>query len=70
LSSSLTASDENRQLFYINGGNLVKRKLWLAGVPRVLDGNVICAIHEFALSLPWYVYVQTARAHLFVMEQF
>ncbi|TXF89453.1 epimerase [Neolewinella aurantiaca] len=66
-------SDDNRQLFYINGGKLVKRKDygWLE-FRRVLNGEyVISAIHEFAPSLPWYVYTQTqARAHAFVMDKF
>ncbi|MFT4685288.1 MAG: hypothetical protein ACJATN_001104 [Neolewinella sp.] len=66
-------SDEDRQLFYINGGNLVKREDygWLE-FRRVLNGEyVISAVHEYAPSLPWYIYTQTqARAHAFVMNQF
>lgn len=66
-------SDDNRQLFYINGGKLVKRKDygWLE-FRRVLDEEyVISAIHEFAPSLPWYVYTQTqARIHALVMSKF
>ena len=66
-------SDEERQLFYINGGALVKRKDygWLE-FRRVLGGEyVISAIHEFAPSLPWYVYTQTqARVHALVMDKF
>lgn len=66
-------SDDNRQLFYINGGKLVKRKDygWLE-FRRVLNEEyVISAIHEFVPSLPWYVYTQTqAQAHAFVMDQF
>jgi uncharacterized protein YbjT (DUF2867 family) len=66
-------SDDNRQLFYINGGKLVKRKDygWLE-FRRVLNEEyVISAIHEFVPSLPWYVYTQTqARVHAFVMDQF
>ena len=66
-------SDEDRQLFYINGGKLVKRKDygWLEFRRVLNDEYVISAIHEFAPSLPWYVYTQTqARAHAFVMDKF
>jgi len=66
-------SDDDRQLFYITGGRLVKRKDygWLE-FRRVLDDRfVISAIHEFVPALPWYVYVLTqARAHAYVMERF
>ena len=66
-------SDHHRQLFYIVGGLLAKRKDkgWLE-FRSVLDGRfVISAIHEFVPSLPWYVYVLTqARAHSWVMQRF
>ena len=66
-------SDDERQLFYITGGKLVKRKDygWLE-FRRVLGGRyVISAIHEFVPALPWYLYVTTqARAHAIVMERF
>ena len=66
-------SDEERQLFYITGGRLVKRKDygWLE-FRRVLQGRfVISAIHEFVPALPWYVYVLTqANAHAVVMNHF
>ncbi|NJC26679.1 NAD(P)H-binding protein [Neolewinella antarctica] len=66
-------SDEERQLFYITGGRLVKRRDygWLE-FRRVLGGRyVISAIHEFVPSLPWFLYVGTqARAHSFVMNRF
>ncbi|MEL7161383.1 MAG: NAD(P)H-binding protein [Bacteroidota bacterium] len=66
-------SDDDRQLFFITGGRLVKRKDygWLE-FRRVLDGRfVISAIHEFVPALPWYVYVLTqARAHAWVMDRF
>lgn len=66
-------SDDDRQLFYITGGHLVRRRDygWL-GFRRVLDGQyIISAIHEFVPSLPWYLYVLTqARAHAFVMDRF
>ena len=66
-------SDDERQLFYITGGQLVKRKDygWLE-FRRVLGGRfVISAIHEFVPRLPWFLYVGTqARAHTFVMDRF
>lgn len=66
-------SDMDRQLFYIVGGRLVKRKDygWLE-FRLVLDGRyVIAAIHEFVPTLPWFVYILSqAMAHLFVMHQF
>lgn len=66
-------SDDDRQLFYIVGGWLVKRRDygWLE-FRRVLNGRyVISAIHEFVPALPWYVYVLTqARAHAWVMRKF
>jgi uncharacterized protein YbjT (DUF2867 family) len=54
-------SYDDRQLFYINGGRLVRRKDygWLE-FRRVLDGAyVISAIHEFGPALPWFLYVLT-----------
>ena len=66
-------SDDERQLFYITGGRLVKRRNygWLE-FRRVLGGRfVITGIHEFVPALPWFVYVGTqARAHSFVMNRF
>ena len=66
-------SDNDRQLFYINGGRLVKRRDygWLE-FRRVLGGRyVISAIHEFVPALPWVLYVGTqARAHTWVMDKF
>ena len=66
-------SDDDRQLFYVNGGKLVRRKDhgWLE-FRRVLDDRyIISAIHEFVPSLPWAVYVTTqAKAHAFVMDRF
>jgi uncharacterized protein YbjT (DUF2867 family) len=66
-------SDDDRQLFYINGGRLVRRKDygWLE-FRRILGGAyVISAIHEFVPALPWYLYVLTqARAHALVMDRF
>ena len=66
-------SDANRQLFYIVGGQLVKRRDhgWLE-FRSVLGGRyVIAAIHEFVPRLPWLVYNLTqALAHLWVMYHF
>ena len=66
-------SDRHRQLFYIVGGLLAKRKDkgWLE-FRSVLDGRyVISAIHEFVPALPWYLYVLTqAPAHKWVMNRF
>lgn len=66
-------SDADRQLFFITGGRLVRRRDygWLE-FRRVLDGRfVISAIHEFVPALPWYLYVLTqARAHAIVMDRF
>ncbi len=66
-------SDDNRRLFYIVDGLLVKRKDygWLE-FRRVLNGRYfICAIHEFVPSLPWFIYIPTqAVIHLFVMKAF
>ncbi len=66
-------SDQDRQLFYIVGGHLVRRRDygWLE-FRRVLDGRyVIAAIHEFVPTLPWFIYVLTqAVVHLWVMDRF
>jgi uncharacterized protein YbjT (DUF2867 family) len=66
-------SDNDRQLFYIVDGILVKRKDygWLE-FRRVLNGNnFICAIHEFVPALPWFLYIPTqATIHLMVMHYF
>ena len=66
-------SDDNRQLFYINGGYLTKRtnRGWLE-FRAILNGSyIITAIHEFVPRLPWFIYRFTqARAHLFVMKKF
>jgi uncharacterized protein YbjT (DUF2867 family) len=66
-------SDEDRQLFYITGGWLVKRfdYGWLE-FRGVLDNRyMISAIHEFVPRLPWIVYLNTqARLHLWVMNRF
>ncbi|CAH1001383.1 hypothetical protein LEM8419_02285 [Neolewinella maritima] len=66
-------SDDHRQLFYIVGGLLAKRrdKGWLE-FRNVLDDHfTISAIHDFVPALPWYVYVVTqAQAHTWVMKRF
>ena len=66
-------SDDHRQLFYIVGGLLAKRKDrgWLEFRNVLEDEYTISAIHDFVPSLPWYVYVNTqAQAHSWVMERF
>ena len=66
-------SEENRKLFYISGGWLVKRfdHGWLE-FRGVLDNRyIISAIHEFVPRLPWIIYVNTqAKIHLWVMNSF
>ncbi len=66
-------SDEDRQLFYIMGGFLVKRTDygWLE-FRRLLNGKyVIAAIHEFVPTLPWFIYVLSqAQIHLWVMKRY
>lgn len=66
-------SHAGRQLFYIVGGQLVKRRDygWLE-FRTVLSGRyTMAAIHEFVPTLPWYVYMSTqAIAHLWVMHRF
>lgn len=66
-------SDDHRQLFYIAGGLLDKRKDrgWLEFRSVLDDRYVISAIHEYVPALPWYIYVTTqARAHAWVMKRF
>jgi len=66
-------SDQDRQLFYIVGGQLVKQtnQGWLE-FRSVLDNKfVIAAIHEFVPRLPWFIYRNTqARVHLWVMNRY
>ncbi len=66
-------SDDDRQLFYITGGWLVRRfdYGWLE-FRGVLDNRyILSAIHEFVPRLPWLIYVNTqARLHLWVMNRF
>ncbi len=66
-------SEENRQLFYISGGWLVKRfdHGWLEFRGVLQNKYVITAIHEFVPRLPWLIYVNTqAKIHLWVMRRF
>ena len=66
-------SDDHRQLFYIVGGLLAKRKNkgWLEFRNVLNDRFTISAIHDFVPALPWYVYVATqAQAHTWVMKRF
>tara|TARA_B100001057_G_C22753944_1_gene912898 strand:- start:874 stop:1416 length:543 start_codon:yes stop_codon:yes gene_type:complete len=66
-------STPNRQLFYISGGALTKRKDlgWLE-FRSILDNEyVITAIHEYVPKLPWGIYKLTqAKLHLYVMRKF
>ena len=66
-------STPNRQLFYITGGALTKRKDlgWLE-FRSILDNEyVITAIHEYVPKLPWGIYKLTqAKLHLYVMKNF
>ena len=66
-------STPNRRMYFITGGWLARKDTDLR--PRfefrdVLDGRfTIAAIHDFAPSIPWYVYNMTqAPIHLFVMR--
>jgi len=66
-------SDDQRQLFYITGGQLAKRTDygWLEFRSVLKNESVIAAIHEFIPRLPWAVYkITQAKAHLWVMNQF
>jgi hypothetical protein len=66
-------SDEDRQLFYVVDGHLVRRRDygWLE-FRNVLERRyVISAVHEFVPYLPWYVNVFTqAIVHNWVMNRF
>ena len=66
-------STPNRQLFYITGGVLTKRKdLGWSEFRSILKNEyVITAIHEYVPKLPWAIYKMTqARMHLYVMKKF
>lgn len=66
-------SDEERQLFYITGGWLVKRfdYGWLEFRGVLGSKYILSAIHEFVPRLPWFIYVNTqAKLHLWVMNSF
>ncbi len=66
-------SDKNRQLFYITGGFLTKRKDlgWLEFRSILQGAYIITAIHEFVPRLPWIIYRFTqAKSHSFVMKRF
>ena len=66
-------SSKNRQLYYITGGILTKRKDlgWLE-FRSILDNEfIITAIHEYVPKLPWFLYKLTqAKIHLYVMNKF
>ena len=66
-------STPNRQLFYITGGLLTKRKDlgWLEFRSILENEYVISAIHEYVPKLPWAIYKLTqAKMHLYVMKRF
>ena len=66
-------SDDNRKLFYITGGWLVKRTSlgWLEFRSVLNNEYMIAGIHEYVPSLPWYIYKYTqAKLHLIVMKRF
>ena len=66
-------SDDNRKLFYITGGWLVKRTShgWLEFRSVLNNEYMIAGIHEYVPSLPWYIYKYTqAKLHLVVMKRF
>ena len=66
-------SDKSRQLFFITGGILVKRRNlgWLEFRSVLDDHYLIAAIHEYVPRLPWLFYKYTqAKVHLLVMKQF
>ena len=66
-------STPNRQLFYITGGVLTKRRDlgWLEFRSILGSEYVITAIHEYVPKLPWSVYKLTqAKMHLYVMKKF
>ena len=66
-------STPNRQLFYITGGILTKRKDlgWLEFRSILENEYVITAIHEYVPKLPWAIYRLTqAKMHLYVMKSF
>ena len=66
-------STPNRQLFYITGGVLTKRKDlgWLEFRSILKNEYIITAIHEYVPKLPWMIYTLTqAKMHLYVMKRF
>ena len=66
-------STPSRQLFYITGGLLTKRKDlgWLEFRSILNNEYIITAIHEYVPRLPWIIYRLTqAKLHLYVMKKF
>ena len=73
LRKSEQRSSEDRQLYYIVGGLLVKPRTRARIEFRTTYDNksLIIAIHDYTPSLPWYVYRFTqAILHLWVMKNF
>ena len=66
-------SRTDRQLFYVVGGLLSQRKGRGRLEMRVVRSEdcLVCALHDFRPSLPWFVYVcSQAWAHWAVMKGF
>jgi uncharacterized protein YbjT (DUF2867 family) len=75
LSFAADRSPSGRQLFYVTGGFLAdmsNRHTGRLEFRTALNGeSVIAAVHDFAPTLPWYIYNSTqALAHLLVMNGF
>jgi uncharacterized protein YbjT (DUF2867 family) len=74
LSLSPERSQDNRQLFYLTRGFLAQPDNAKARfeMREVLNGRwVIAAIHDYAPTLPWYLYnLSQAQIHLWVMRGF
>ncbi len=66
-------STENRRVYFITKGLLVKKekKGWLE-FRKIFQGRyILTAIHDYYPSLPWFLYRYTqALVHLFIMNRF
>ncbi len=73
LTLSEDRSTPDRQVFFVGGGALVRRGEREPGRLefRVVEGQLLAAVHDFAPALPWTLYTQTqARVHVHVMNAF
>jgi len=75
ISFAADRSPTGRQLFYVTGGFLADMSNRYTGRlefrTALNEEGVIAAVHDFAPTLPWYVYNSTqAVAHLLVMNGF